>query len=237
MGLKESGLRASLRNVSTGVIAIPDSENLQSHYVASEIDASDGDPISTWPDSSGSFDATGGDPIYREDEIGGEPALEFNSGNQDVFDTGHQQNTNDPRTMYFAVRVDGPTNDWARWWGAQDGDNRSYLGATNDSGYTIVYADNFTDSGSFPYGSWHIHSITAGSGTVEWFDNGSSIDSASYTGQGTLDATDRIGAMDNDGVRDYIDGYIAEILRYDVDHDDSARSEVESYLNDKYGVF
>jgi hypothetical protein len=46
-------------------------------YSAQQFNLTDGDSVQTWPDQVGSFDATGGDPNYRDNIINGYPALEY----------------------------------------------------------------------------------------------------------------------------------------------------------------
>ena len=78
MGLKESGLRGSLRNVSVGIDAIPDSVVLQ--YFATEVNGGS----STWPDDVETQDMglTGGETDATLSD--GSESLEFDGAN----DTG-----------------------------------------------------------------------------------------------------------------------------------------------------
>lgn len=237
----------SLNNVEivNGVVMleeteIPDTGNLQSHYVASEIDANDGDAISTWPDSAGSYDATGGSPIYRDNALNGEPVLEFD-GSGDVLDTGYVQNTDDPRSIYAVITVNSTNaGAWSRFYGAYDssGDgNRTYMAKSDGDEYAVLYGTGSNLTGSFVMDSWRVHSFVAGSGSAELFDNQTSVGTVTYSGNGSVGYSDAIGAYNDDGSFDsYTEFRIAELLRYNVDHESSTRMEVEAYLNNKYGV-
>lgn len=215
---------------------VPDSDNLQAHYVASSIDASDGDSVSTWPDSAGSNDATGGDPTFREDEIGGEPAVEFDA-TDDYLDTNYEQNTNDARSLYIVAKA---PSGYGHWYGAYDssGDgNRTYFGV-GVLGWMAAYGDELTEGNQFDETGVVIGSLVAGSGSVDVYVDGEHKIGGSYNGVGPTGYNDFIGARNMDGSADsYFEGAIAEILRYDVEHGSSTRSSVESYLNDKYGVY
>jgi len=79
MGLKSGGLRGSLRNIGTGVSAIPDSAI--AHFDAQSAFGSgdDGTTVSTWTDELGNYDVTGGSPVVRESGINGFRAVEFDA--------------------------------------------------------------------------------------------------------------------------------------------------------------
>jgi len=214
--------------------AIPDSGNLQSHYVASELNADDGDTVSEWPDQVGSHDATGS-ATFVEDAINGQPALKFDGS--DYFDTGYQQNTDDPRTLYIVAIIDA-SGSQSLWGGFdRDGDgNRSYL--RYDSGdYSMGYADNETRGAGTEVGDWLIHSTVAADGSKTWHTNQTERLSGSYNAVGVISENDHIGAYLDDGDTTHeLDGKIAEILRYDVEHGSSQRAEIEDYLDDKYDL-
>ena len=67
MGLKEAGLRGSLRSVSTEVPAIPDSAI---YYWQTPISGlSEGDPVNTWPAEVGGEDISGDGLTYRVNAV------------------------------------------------------------------------------------------------------------------------------------------------------------------------
>lgn len=92
MGLKTGGLRGSLRNVSTGVPAIPDSDLLHELHDARELGLSDGSSVSTFPDESGNgFDLTAGTaPTFKTGVINSEPIVRFD-GVDDYLDNSFTQ--------------------------------------------------------------------------------------------------------------------------------------------------
>jgi len=225
-----------------GGVAIPDSQNLNAHYVASEIDAMDGDAVTTWPDVSGNgFDATGGSPVYRESAVNGEAALEFD-GTDDFFDTGYSVNTNSGRSRYVLWQVtDTDAND-NHAYGAFDtsGDgNRTYLSYESGGGSTVVWGSPFVKQGSPTINSYVISSHIADDSTttVEVWDNQTSLGTTDYEGQGDSNLNEYIGARNQGGSDErHLGGFMAEYLDYNAVHDSTTRNDVESYLNDKYSV-
>ena len=79
------GLKGSLRNVSTGVSAIPDSAVAQ--YDATELSLSNNETVTNWPDNIGSADATGGDPLFIDDVQNENGVVRFDNDN-DFLDAG-----------------------------------------------------------------------------------------------------------------------------------------------------
>jgi len=215
---------------------IPDSGNLQQHYDASSFNLNDGDAVSSlWTDEAGSFDASVvGAPIYRSSAINGQPAVEFD-GADDAFDTGFVKDTNNAETLYLVAEQTAESLEY--FWGASD--NGSYFqGLDGGNGlYYSGFGDGFDNPGGITQSAYRIHSIVADGSALEWFDNQTSAASYSYTGQGSIGVSTYIGARNRaDGASGYLTGSIAEILRYGVAHDSTTRQDVESYLNDKYGV-
>ena len=78
MGLKESGLRGSLRNVSVGIDAIPEIGLDREYYVAAQNGFSDDDPITTVEASSGGVDLSG-EATYRVEGVAANDAIEYQS--------------------------------------------------------------------------------------------------------------------------------------------------------------
>ena len=124
MGLKESGLRGSLRNVSTGVVAIPDSAILE--IDATQDDLDDQDSVPEVPDFSGEGnDLSGSGATYLTDVQNGQPAYDFETG--DIYDNPGVGVISQPFTIVATVQQDD-TNDWNHIFSStqEDGDTRAH---------------------------------------------------------------------------------------------------------------
>ena len=217
--------------------AIPDSGSLQAHYDASEIDANDGDSISTWPDSAGTFDATGGSPIYRENQVNGQPAVDFD-GVDDDLDTGITPDTTAQQSVYVVLSM-AETDGFAYDSVSTDGTtNRFYAASTGSDFWRLGHGDMSQDSSREPItNEWKITAVTYNDGSGARYNNGDELVSGTGSGVGEVLSV-YIGGRNIDGsADDHMDVTIAEILHYQADHDDETRGEVESYLNDKYSVY
>ena len=223
------------------ISAIPDSENLESAYIADDISGSQDDAVSTWEDSEGTFDATqateSDQPTLNTDDLNGLNTVSFDGG--DFLDTGHQQDTNEDRSLY-AVVIYNETGSRERYYGAltTDGDrNRNIVGKESDESHGFGYSDSFETGGTQTTGSFVAVAHIADSGTHTAYEDNSQQGSASYTGQGEVDFSDYIGAQNSGGsVDSQMTGKIAEILRYGTAHNSTTRAEVFSHLNSKYGL-
>jgi hypothetical protein len=82
---------------------IPDPDDLIFRYDARSINASDGDPITSWSDSSNAGnDLSGGSPTYKTNQIGGQPVLRFD-GTDDFLEATFGSTFNTPNTIFFLI--------------------------------------------------------------------------------------------------------------------------------------
>ena len=100
MGLKESGLRGSLRSVSTGVSAIPDDALAQ--FVANDDPQSSGS-ISTIPDQLADFDLDGNAEIVT-DELNGNDVYRLTRS--DFVQNTSLSDKNQPNAYFMVVKVE-----------------------------------------------------------------------------------------------------------------------------------
>jgi hypothetical protein len=235
------GVRVNGRSVGVGVRStIPDSANLQADWDPSVYNLNDGDTISTdWSEADGRVaDATvNGDPVYRDSDINGEPAIDVDGS--DYFSTSIDPDTNQPRSVYTVVAWDNTTGGSQGLY-ATLGPNSSdfaYLGGIRNGSPVVGYGDSVNQSGSQPSG-YYIDTVSAGSGSGEVWTDDTSQTTVSYTGQSTVGTTLYIGARNNNGTADWqADCRIARILDYQADHDSQTRQDVWNYLNSIYSVF
>lgn len=226
--------------VEADLIAIPDSENLQSRYVADVLDLSEGDPVSTWGDLEGNFDGTqetsADQPTFRDSDLNGRATVEFDG---DYLLTGHNQNSNEENSLYIVTRVDDTSDDRGIYGaGGSSTGNRNYIRMEDGPNWQAGYGDTAATSSSATSGEWKILGFNAGAdGDFQLRVDGSERLSSSFSGEGENPDDDGIGARNSDGVtEDELVGKIAEILRYDVDHGDETASEVEQFLDNRYDI-
>lgn len=112
MGLKEAGLRGSLRNVSTGVGAIPD-VGIEHQWNPNELSATTDDLITSFPAEIGAVDLSGGSPRYDASFIGTTAGLDYDGTDDklDASDTNLYDPGTGPRTYFFVVQHSSPTSD------------------------------------------------------------------------------------------------------------------------------
>ena len=102
MGLKESGLRGSLRNVSVGIDAIPDTLEVQ--YDPSQQSLLDDDDVPTRVDQVGSRDATGSG-TYKTEVQNGEPVVRYDGSQSHTIPASEFDTIPEPFSV-IAVVVD-----------------------------------------------------------------------------------------------------------------------------------
>lgn len=125
-------------------LSVPSTAFVQ--YNAQELTGfSDGDPVSTWQDeSSNAYDATAGtSPTYRASAINGNPAVEFNSSNNEYLDVAFGQS-------YSHKLVTIAVIDWVDAGQSQ----HRYLSGLND------WFEHFEWDG--PWGLWADDGISGG---------------------------------------------------------------------------
>ena len=249
MGLKESGLRGSLRNVSVGIDAIPDSDIFQNpiyRYDYSSVGVSDETSPFDVPESlAGLNDATAeGSPIFREDQEG------VAAGEYDGIDDGHNADSDsntptgtDAVSMAALVYVRSfDSNNCIYNYGPGSSGDTVNLNVRDDgrvlfrvNGGDFVTADSST--GLFETGQW----VTVGGSLFsdgqdgEVFYNGDQVGATS--GEDTPDLQNESHSIgynrgDND---EYSDAFIADVIICDGREVESAYSEYHSEWMDILG--
>ena len=166
MGLKESGLRGSLRNVSVGIAAIPDTEMFDSpilqFWSGNGIGVSDGEFVNQWDDSLDDLTAsaeTTDDNILREDKSG-EPAVEIGDDGGFNFTPTDFPSGNEPFSVAVLIWMDavednqtiaqqGADNPDELWsFRVRDGNLQSFIfGDSAQEGSTTVPTGQFITAG------------------------------------------------------------------------------------------
>ena len=142
MGLKESGLRGSLRNVSVSIDAIPDS-------VVTQYEFEDDSDTSTAIDSVGDNNATLSEPTYNDTIVKvGSNALEFDGSDDEL---------NSTSAVDLVASGDTETVSFAAWVYPRDNDVRVPIGYWADTGNRFYV---FNDGS----GNWRFGHRVGGSG-------------------------------------------------------------------------
>ena len=101
MGLKESGLRGSLRNVSVGIDAIPDSAVLR--YDPSQLSLTDGDNVATRTDQISAINADGS-ATFKSNIYNGENAVRYDgSSDTHTVPASEFSTISQPYTVILAI--------------------------------------------------------------------------------------------------------------------------------------
>jgi hypothetical protein len=196
---------------------------------ADSLSLSDGDPVSTWADSSGNGnDATQGTaglrPLYKTNIVGGKPVVRFDGTDDYLALTG--LNLTD-FTAFVVYQTSG--NNVLL---GNAGTNFQIFGIGNGANAYSFY-DNLTflssDILSAPRTSWNQGCITRSGSTVSFFESGVSRNSGT---SGLLVTLQAIGQVI--GVA-YTNGDIAEIIIYNSALSTSDRQSIENYVLVKYG--
>ena len=223
MGLKESGLRGSLRSVSAGV-GIPDSEDAQIWVVSDDLELLDGETVSTWDDrSDNGFDLTGSS-TFIEDDLNGFPAVETESGDSDELDVSFDTIT-EPWTFFFVCRVmDTGLSDDSTLYTSEDEDFNPNLTVETDDGLRLRDTETGGDHNA-EYNIWMVQIDSDKDVTIR--QNGETV---------LNDSTDEVEGWDGFRIwmRRNTDLRSIELILYPSERDDI--DSHESYLSDKYDV-
>ena len=227
MGLKEAGLRGSLRSVSTEVGAIPDS-------VISHLEFEDDSDTSTAVDSVGPYDGSITGASYTSDAAVGDLALSFSSGDQvsigSNYDgaTGGETNfsvaawvkINSSQTRNPVITKDGFRTSSDNDWGMGEGDGGLFARIVDGSDN----ADVIAGAGNIPTDTWtHIAFVVDDSEIRGYIDN-SVVETISRTVSDIRDSNNAFVGFDDqnsvtlDGLTD--DVFVANDALTDSDIND-----------------
>ena len=161
MGLKESGLRGSLRNVSVGIDAIPDSA--QHRYFASEVPEGDGETVESWDDLIGSVDLQSvGNPTISSNAVNDVDAI--NLDGEDAYDyiDNLDETITEPFTIIFSLSIESLDGEIYNLWHDNDGDDstRNRILLRDDTGdLTLDIDGENTTVGDMPDEGDHIITV------------------------------------------------------------------------------
>jgi len=217
--------------------AIPQA-GLQQRYRASELNLVNGDPVSTWPDTSANaFDAVvdSGSPTFVQTSDGF--AVNFD-GNNDYFKIENVPSDNDFSIFLILEVLDANTENYLYSAGYNSED--SFL-LFNDNQYGFVSVDGGSSafkSGTFPTGNIELFEAVreANNNTTLRLD-GTQIVVNTTSAFDPATQTHHIGyAEPRNKPGTELDGNIYEILIYDFDLSSSERQQIYNYANAEYGL-
>ena len=233
MGLKESGLRGSLRNVSVGIDAIPDSAIAQ--YDATQESFNDGDSVSTFADQIGTVgDLTAGTaPTYKTDIINGNAVVRFD-GVDDFLDVVKSSSVSQKVAFAFVVNYGNVGDNPIVFDHASSDEPRIFADVNRDgnddtrfnAGSNLSSSDNVVSNGTTAV----LVYIADGSNSEIRVD-GSSVASGD-AGTNAFQSL-RVGSNQFDDA--FADYDVGEIMVYDSPTSSEISSE-ESRLGNKWGV-
>ena len=208
MGLKESGLRGSLRSVSTGVSAIPD--ELANSWDAAEAQTDNGD-ITSIPDQLGDTDLTPvGSPTVG-DLNGVQTALL--DGSNDAFDYDFGETVDKPATLIMVISPTNTSDRQTMWRDENAVSSRNELGLRYEGNFYDIILQGDSDSAEIIDGDQIITiQIDAEDNATLRANGDDKITLTDATEDGVLNAG-RFGADDRD--QRWVEGHIVKINRYD----------------------
>lgn len=229
---QQRGLQISGRSLVRTVI--PDSEDLHAHYDATEISASDGDTISTWPDEIDGHDLTTGTaPTYRTNIIDGNPIVRFDRSNLDFLNVDFAT-VSQPVHYFVVYRVNKLGDGYGAYLDSSDDttSSRQKIGVNIDVSAWGLDAGNLITGGSTDTSDFHISTSLFASTSKHRVD-GSEVISGDAGSDGQEGLT--VGSGRAHTLSSGIGVDIGEILMYPMDKSD-IQSDVEQYLSDKWGI-
>ena len=237
MGLKESGLRGSLRNVSVGIDAIPDSVVYQS--IIGEQEQSEGETIDTLVDQVSAENlSANGSPTYREDGINGNPAAELDGSNDEWTTSDWGLSISRPYSITTVIDVNESVSEQLILRGDK-GDGTSAIN------YRAVWQDQdvqFLSNNALSAGSnsqdgnpMVVTAVAENGGDGELRINGT----VAATGNtGDQDFTDVVGnplAIGSENGSRFLDGFLSELTIADSPSSDDI-DNIESSAADRNGI-
>ena len=236
MGLKESGLRGSLRNVSVGINAIPDS--VGNRYTGVDAGVSDGQTPDPWPDIVGDIDLdlTSGSPTLNTESLNGVDAID--TRNTDAFyeysNNVPNSGIEEPCTILMAINIDSISSDETLW--------RDEVGNVHElresDGQWRLRIDGDDNTGGSAEAGDTIISLAVDSESGDLRVNGSDVTSASVdSGQTILSDTDDSGFFGAIGLSRFVEVLAGEIVIHpDKKLSGSELTDEEERLEQEYNM-
>ena len=235
MGLKESGLRGSLRNVSVGIAAIPDSENLHAHYdlqQQTEEDEETIDPLVDQSDNGHDADAVGS-PTMDVDGFNGHPAAQLDDSNPDYWEipSGSFETISQPYTVYVVIALADPDNNQSIL-SYQSTDDEQFIMDWQAPGWRLNAESGIEISGSDDGTINQLTALANGSNSI--IEEEGTETASGDAGSNALESISIGYDAAND--RRPIDGRFLELAIYDAAHDADTRQDWWNYADSRWSI-
>jgi len=214
---------------------LPNTNDLLAFYDASQLSASDGDPITTWPDLSGNgHDLTapsGKEPTFKTNQLNGNPILEHNNpANDEHFETS-LPTTSQPFTYVVVARERDIPGGYLLGGSPS---NRVDLGINGQTNLIFIFAGGNNPKRNIDT-NFHIFYIEWNGGSTEWRIDGTDQGSVN-PGTNVLERikTAGFGGASSGQYKGELD--IAEWIIYSDGLSNADRDTIESNLSTKYGI-
>ena len=244
---------ASTRTLVGASFAPTDLSNLSLWLKADSLSLNDGDPVSTWTDSSGNSNnatQTGTNrPLYKTNIFGSMPALLFDGSNDfmSITSSASLRTGAADFTVYMVTKLNNASMNGSLmyhrdfgtgygWTNYIPGGQTLRMFTKSDGGSSTVNstANICTGTGKYittkyVYGSvpgWIIR-VNGTEGESIGADNNFNT---------SLDSTDNLDIGGTTDIGYYAGGYIAELLLYKTNHTAGNITSVESYLATRWGL-
>ena len=233
MGLKESGLRGSLRNVSVGIRAIPDSDADHQYYLSAESGLSGSESITSITDQQGDNDLSG-QGTFRESGQGQEDYVELD-GTDDDF-TGNRTHTGSTYTVALVIEMRDFSDRHNVIEDGGSGGGRGFRIYSNSSQEWEVIHDAQTVIGSASATADTVILVSRYDGSnYSLRENGNEILSGTPGYTSPEDSDDATIGAENDGTRNSpLDYYYSE--HFSEHLSDSQTDDLESKLADVFDI-
>lgn len=198
-------------------------------YKADALSLSDGDPVSTWADSSGSAnDASGSStarPTYKAAIVNSKPVVRFDGSNDTM--AAASVSVSQPDTVFLVVKNSGGTYNRIYFNGST---TRQQVWSDNSNLLLYFAGSVVSTSNDLGTASFHVIAITFnGASSQAWVDGVS-------LGTGSANTNALVGLVLGTDGSDYFQGDMAEFLIYDSALGSTNRQSVETYLGTKYAI-
>jgi hypothetical protein len=223
----------------------PSLSGLQLWLHADALSLSDGDPVSSWTDSSGNGrhatqGTSGARPIYKTSILNGQPVVRFDGVDDYLFLGNLSAAFPSAATLFVVCTISGTGPGMSGYSVYGTGDNDAWWWHASGDGYQGAF--RATRAEAFPSGGTnsgtHLFTLQSSASLYEMFHNGSSL--GTYSAGYNAGTAHYIASLDvSGGPRGdrYLKGDIAEIVIYSSVLTGTDRGLVETYLNAKYAVY
>lgn len=202
-------------------------------WKADALALADGDPVSTWTDSSSSANhgtqTLTARPTYKTNIINGYPVVRFDGTDDSLLITS----INTVRHYFIVVKWSG-TNNLASVLGKQAAPIMFYGGATNGGVNEVIVHQSFSYSQVVNGTAYSNGVLQASTATLYRNYNNFQIYEVTTTASGPT--FDRLGGITSGGNSYFINADVAEIITYNAVLSAANRQAIEHYLSTKYGI-